>query len=305
MPTAAPQPFNLFAGVVGPADEIQPERIRLERSLQVEITALFAEQADAFLNDDLERIEFNAKANYRLEREQIFVLKGLPLPAHYSEAALKPHSAPDFVLSRKPTPPIATVFATDASTSKVHRVLFQQFRSPQLLDKRFALFWSRDQFQRIASDGFSLAHELAAIHQDGNLYFRSLSVVSRFFDLAEHQPEATLAEMTSFVGNDLFTMENASEILAIIESDSWLRRRVGSIQSSGILHSVTPRKAANKAKVFDIEIEVPRVKGKDKIQLPKQKKQLKAIVKFLNEEYFHGELTSQLYETNSLRPLLK
>ena len=57
--------------------------------------------------------------------------------------------------------------------------------------------------------------------------------------------------------------------------------------------------------MFDIEIEVPRVKGKDKIQLPKQKKHLKAIVKFLNEEYFHGELTSQLYETNSLRPLAK
>ena len=304
MPSAA-QPFHLFAGVVGPADDIQPERIRLERSLQDEVTAMFAEQADAFLSDDFERIEFNSKANYRLEREQVFVIKGLALPSHYSEAALKPHSVEDFTLTRKPLPQIATVFATEATAQTVNRVLFQQFRSPQLLDKRFALFWSQNQFQRISNDGFSLAHELAAIHQDGNLYFRSLAVVNRFFDLAEFQPEATLAEITSFVGNALFTMDDESEILRIIECDGWLRRRVASIQSSSILHAVKPRQAANKAKVFDIEIEVPRINGKDRIRLPKEKKKLKAVVKFLNEEYFHGELTSQLYETNSLRPLAK
>ena len=106
MPTATTQPFNLFAGVVSPAADIQPERIRLERSLQDEITALFTEQANAFLSDDLERVEFNAKASYRIEREQIYVLKGLPLPAPYSEAAFQPHSPPDFVLTRKPMPPI-------------------------------------------------------------------------------------------------------------------------------------------------------------------------------------------------------
>jgi Kiwa KwaB-like protein len=300
MPTVT-QPFNLFAGVVSPTDDIQPERIRLERALQDEITSMFAEQADAFLHGDLEKVDFNPKANYRLEREQVFVIKALKLPASYSEAALKPHSVTDFALSPNSAPQIVTVFATDATATRVKRVLFQQFRSPQLLDKRFALFWSQNQFQRISSDGFSLAHELAAIHQSGNLYFRSLAVASRFFDLEEFQPEATTAEIASFVGNTLFAMDDESEILSIIESDSWLRRRVASIESSRKLQGVKPRQAADKAKVFAIDIKV----AKNKIRLPKEKKSLKAVVKFLNEEYFHGELTSQPYETNSLRPFAK
>jgi hypothetical protein len=68
---------------------------------------------------------------------------------------------------------------------------------------------------------------------------------------------------------------------------------------------VKPRIAANKAKAFGVTIEVKRPDGADKIHLPSEKKALKSVVKFLNEEYFHGELTEELCETNSLRRFKK
>lgn len=262
--------------LAGISDEVLPEHVPLQHSLQDEIAALFKDQADRFLKDEFERIEFNPRANYRLEREQIFVVKEFALPSQIESAALKPHTVPDFSLERQPRPLIPTVFSTNASPEKVERILFQQFRTPQFLDKRLALLWSRNQFQRISNDGSSLAHDLAAVYQFGNLYFRSLAVANRFLDLSEFQPEATKEEIVDFVGNTLFTMEDETRILRIIEGDSWLRRRVASIQSCEILKNVTPRRAANKAKVFGIDIEVSRVKQKDRIVLSKEQKELKS-----------------------------
>lgn len=299
------KPFNFFAGVVGESDEIGPQRIRLrDVDLQNQLTTMFTEQAEAFLSDEFERIEYDSKANYRLEREQIFVIKKLGLPPRIAEAALRPHESPDFRLTEVQSR-IATVFAADATAKAVSRVLFQQFRTPQLLDKRFSLFWSQNAFQRVSSDGLSLAHELAAIFQNDNLYFRSFAIVRRFLDLEAFEPEATIEEIASFVKHDLFTIDNETELFRIIESDSWLRRRIASIHSSEILQLVKPKQARSKAKEFGIDIEIADSDGRDTIQLPQQKKQLKSVVKFLNEEFFHGELTSKLYETNSHRSVRK
>ncbi|WLD12828.1 hypothetical protein [Planctellipticum variicoloris] len=304
--------FTFFAGISGLSEDLIPEQIQVDASLQEELSEMFEEQAAEFLRDDCDRVPFDPKANYRLERGQVFVIKEFDLPLEYVEAVTKPHQADVFAMGRKPQPHVATIFAGELLHAKdkppyVKRLLFQQFRSPQLLDRRFTLFWDRGVFNRVANDGLTLAHELAAIWVGGNLYFRSFSIVSRFFDLGEFEPKATVEEIASFVENSLFVFENDGDSKAVfhaIESDDFLRRRVASIQSKDILSLVKPMTAAKKAKDFGIEIDVKRPQGKgSKIALPKTKKELKAVVKFLNEEYFHGELTAQLYETNSLRRL--
>ncbi len=304
MPSTGPL-FDFFAGVSVAGEDIRPEHLLVDGAVQVELSELFQSQAEEFLKDDSDRIEFDSKAIYRLERGQVFVIKNIELPTAFFEAAMKPHQVDPFALNRKPLPMVATIFATETSGKSVSRVLFQQFRTPQLLDKKFAIFWSGSVFSRIANDGLSLAHELAAIWVGRNLYFRSFPAVSRFFDLAEFEPKATVAEISAFVGSDVFVQDDDTKhVFALIEGDDFLRRRVASIQSKNILNAVKPRTAATKAKAFDIKIDVKRPDSKkDRIALPTVKKELKSVVKFLNEEYFHGELTEERYETNSLRRL--
>jgi len=295
--------MTFFAGVVGNTDEIEPEVIRVDATLQTELTSLFTEQAAVFLNDDLERVNFNPKENYRLEREQVFVIKDIRLPSAMTSAVSKPHQTSDFTLSRKPFPQITTIFAATPTTTKHARVLFQQFRGPQLLDRRFTIFATANTFHQVKQDGLSIGHELAAIYEHGNLYFRSFSIIRRFFSLEEFEPKPSPAEIRKFIDNDLFDVDAKDKLFAMIEGDGWLQRRIAAIHASGVLNLVTPRKAANKAKAFDIEIEVTRPDGTNRIRLPDTKKEVKRVVKFLNEEYFHGELSEQLYETNSLRRL--
>lgn len=305
--TIAAKRLNFFAGLITDAEEIQPESITVDRSLQDDLSAMFEEQAAAFLNDDTTRITFNPKENYMLERGEVFKIEGFSLPSEIINAAEMGHQLEVFSLNRSPKPVVATVFATDVDAKgKLLRVLFQQFRAPQLLNRKLSLFQDGKMFNRIQNDGFCLAHELAGIWLQGTLYFRSLSIVSRFLDLSEFQPKASLEEISSFMKCDLFEIdeENQGTIFNLIEGDDFLRRRVAAIQAKNILGVIEPKKARKLAKPFDIDIELKKnAKSDSKIVLPAVKKQLKQVVKFLNEEYFHGELTQELYETNSLRRL--
>lgn len=291
-----------FAGVNEAGGTITPHQIRVTDDLDKELAQQFAKQADDFVKTDFELVEYQPKANYRLEREQVFVIRKLDLPAEYLEAAKKPQQSPDFTPKARPLPLIPTVYAVEMSGTNPSRFLFQQFRSTQLLVNRTSIIFSGGTFSQLRKDGLSLSNELVAIYEAKTLYFRSFSIISRFIDLPDYEPEASDAEISEFLKSDLFDLDDVDGTFSIIEGDSWLRRRVAGIQDNKILSRVKPRTAANKAKPFGIGIDVTRPDGADKIRLPKDKKNLKRVVKFLNEEFYHGELSNTKYETNSHKP---
>jgi hypothetical protein len=298
-----PSRLTFFAGV-NSGREITPEHISVDQALQLELTELFQKQATEFLSDEVETVDYNAKENYRLEREQVYVLRDIALPVPFLEAGLKPYQTNSFTLNGNNCPRIATIFGTEVFGKKVRRVLFQQFRAPQLLHRKLALFFDAGTFNRISHDGLSLANELAAIWQDDSLYFRSFSAVARFFGLEQFEPKASVAEIREFIGHEQFHFDDKNSeaaVFQIIENDDYLRRRVASIVSSAALNLIKPVTAKKKASVFGIEIDIRRPSGKSLIALPTTKKELKSVVRFLNEEYFHGELTDRMYEANSLR----
>lgn len=304
---ASETPLTFFAGVSSSEDDLGIEHLQVDANLQGELTALFRQQADEFIKDDTQIIEFNPKAPYRLERDQVFVIRKFELPGNYIDAVASPQqvAALSFPASG-PLPSVSTIFAAETTYRKPKRLLFQNFRSSQLLDRRFTIFWTSDVFSKIENNGLSIAHELAAVWEDKNLYFRSFAIVSRFFQLADFEPKASPSEIRSFIDNSVFSFSDDDEregIYTIIETDDFLRRRVASIQSKNILNIVRPVAVSNKAKAFGVNIPICRVDKQNKIALPSHKKELKLLVKFLNEEYFHGELSLQPYETNSLRPL--
>jgi len=291
-----------FAGVNDAGGTVTPHLIRVTDDLDKSLSQQFVKQADDFLKDDYELVDYQPKVNYRLEREQVFVIRQLDLPDPYVEAAKKPQQAPDFAPSVRPLPMISTVYAAEMSGAKPSRFLFQQFRSTQLLVNRMSIIFASGTFSQLRNEGLSLSNELVAIYQAKTLYFRSFPIVSRFIDLPDYEPEASDTEISEFLGSALFDLEDVGETFTIIEGDAWLRRRVASIQGNKILSRVKPRTAANKAKPFGITIDVSRPDGTDKIRLPQEKAPLKKVVKFLNEEFYHGELTRTMYETNSHQP---
>jgi hypothetical protein len=299
-------PFTFVAGVAGDENYIDLQRILLDADLQADLTSIFEGQAAEFIGGESEPVEFDPGATYRLEKEQIFRIKDFHLPQHFIDAARRPHSLPDFSLKNKSAGQIKTIAAIDAGPNDKSpaRFLFQQFRTTQLLDRSRSLFATEGTFRRIKNDGMTIAHELVAVHHAGNLYFRSLSIVSRFLDLAAYETEANDEQITEFVASEKFVPDDIEGLEAMIKGDGWLKRRIASILSNNILAQIKPGPALKrKAKVFDVEFVLEKEGKETKIRLPKDKKNLKNVIKFMNEEYFHGEITHATYETNSLRRL--
>lgn len=301
-------PLTFAVGISEGEAEPSARRLRVDDDVQQELSELFEQQATRFVHDEDERVTFRPRSNYRSERGEVFILPNIPLPAAFENAAIDPHLVGDLHLRTaargENRPNITTIFGADVHRRQVNNVYFQAFRRTQFLDRRLALFENQNVFNRVNNDGLSLANELVAIWRNGTLLFHSFAMVSRIFDLSAFEPEATPEEVGKFMESEFFSFENDEERISLfnmISGDAFLRRRIASIQTNDILSNVTTVKARNKGTAFGITITTRVDHGKHKLALPRTKKELKQIVKFLNEEFFHGELTNATYRTNSLQ----
>ena len=76
------------------------------------------------------------------------------------------------------------------------------------------------------------------------------------------------------------------------------------IQDSRILDQESPRKIAEIAKKFGVELHVSRKGGSaERLAFPKEKKELRAALRFPDENYYDSPLTGRRYISNSKRSL--
>jgi hypothetical protein len=301
---ASPSHFHFFAITqVGPG-ETEVKRIRTSQQLQTELADFFNGQAEKFLHPDLERIHF--EGTYQVDDSEVFVIEDFKIAEIFKTASLYPSQYESIVLDKTNPPTIKAIFAASHDyTSDSATIYFQSFRKTQLILKGFTLsFHSKNTFRKMKDAGLTLDEKLAAVFQDGQLLFRSYFVVNSFLDVQEYFKEATDEEIVQVVNHPILLAEDEEQLTSI--SDSWMRRRFAALQASGILDQITPRKTANKARKYDVEIVVTKKKnGKDAIVFPYDKKKAKKLLTFLNEGFYQGELTDRLYQTNSQRVLPK
>jgi hypothetical protein len=87
----------------------------------------------------------------------------------------------------------------------------------------------------------------------------------------------------------------------IAEADAPIRRKVALIADSKILESVTPTKIQKAAAAYGLALSVKS----GRLVIPANKKELKTILRFLEENYFTSELTGTRFLTSSKRPVAK
>ena len=82
-------------------------------------------------------------------------------------------------------------------------------------------------------------------------------------------------------------------------ADTWIRRKIAVINDSGVLKNNKASKIKRLAKNCGLEITVEN----EKIVIPADKKKLKEILCFLDEEVYKGVFTEDTYITNSKRKM--
>ena len=221
------------------------------------------------------------------------------MPVAISNALSNPLNNPVLDLNTE-THRIKALF-TGNWTDQQQQVNFQVFDAGKLLSKGWTLIGSGNTYKKLEEPGLVLQDKLTAHYVNGNLLFVSYHNTKRFLDLNDYYTAATDTDLDSFSENDLFEFEDQDTFKG--NADSIIRKKIKMLQKNNVLDNLSIndiKKVAkdlnqNVAEEHQINIET----SNGKLVIPKDKKQLKKLIHFLDEDYVTAPLTKRRCLTNS------
>lgn len=142
---------------------------------------------------------------------------------------------------------------------------------------------------------------MTATLQDGALKFHSFHLLRQIFDLSAYYNEATDVDIQEFANSEIVAVQDADALVSI--SDTWVRMKLWLISQSQILQKIPVSDIKAVAAEFNINLSTTNDGGEEKIVIPDTKKDLKTLLRFLDEDYYKSPLLQNHYMTNSKRPL--
>jgi hypothetical protein len=148
----------------------------------------------------------------------------------------------------------------------------------------------------LTAPAFSLDNQLSAVYADKKFKFRRFFAIKNILALSEFFKEATSQQVEDFCALSCMADGNSEVIKQLTDQSS--RRMIGAILKSGVLSQLTPADIATKARVFGINVQL--LSGR--IALPSDKKELKTLLRFLDDGIYEAPMSANRYMTNSKRP---
>ena len=285
---------NLFALL---DDEEAPiRRIPLTNDFQQELGAFFSEQQQSFIVNK-QTIAFTG--SYNVDSGEIFQIEDYPLPESISNALSNPLNNSVLDLNTE-THRIKALF-TGHWTEQEQNVNFQGFDAGKLLSKGLTLIGSGDTYKKLEEPGLVLQDKLTAHYTNGNLLFISYRNTKRFLDLSEYYTAATDTDLDTFAENELFEFEDQDTFKG--NADTIIRKKIALLQKNNVLDNLsindieTVANELNQHVAEEYKINITTNNGK--LVIPKDKKQLKELIRFLDEDYVTAPLTKRRCLTNS------
>lgn len=291
--------MNLFALL---RDTNRPlVRIPLSSPVQTELKILFAEQEASFRESAQSKIDFDGK--YKPDSGECLTIKDYDDIDNIHYAIANAINIPEIEHSASEFDSIKALFAGKIESGK-KIALIQSFDKRRVLStKGYTIIDNivnpAGAYKKVEGVGLTLDSRLAAILTDKELDFFSFFAVRQIFDMNHYYQLATDDDLKAFSGHAKVCINDFGEFLGV--SDTWVRRKVILITQSGILEKLDTEKAKILAAAFNIVLNVEQRGGNNVIVLPSEKKDLKLVLKFLDEDYFHSLLTNTPSVSNSRR----
>ncbi len=290
---------NLF--VILDDEQTPIRRIPLTEAFRQELGEFFALQQQDFTTDKQE-IEF--AGSYNVGIGEVFTIENYPISNVITTALANPLNNPILDLTEE-THRIKALF-TGCWSAQEQRVSFQVFDAGKLLSKGWTLIGTGDTYKKLEEPGLVLQGKLTAHYQDGTLLFVSYHNTKRFLDLSDYYKEATNADLDDFASSDLFEFENKD--LFKEDADSIIRKKVALLQKNKVLDDISVNDIQTVATNFNQELPEEyhitiNVSENGKLIIPEDKKQLKELLRFLDEDYVTAPLTKRKCLTNSKKYL--
>jgi len=230
---------------------------------------------------------------YKPEFDESLEIKGFKLPEYVKEATDNPLGVDSLTIEDGEIEKLKAVFLVKQSEDE-YRIFCQKFKKNQYLSQNFLkVFWDKNTVHSVNKPGINITNAVDCYYEDGSLFFKSYYIANQIFDLNEYYREATREDLEKFANLDVIAIENDVEELE--EMNKWTRKKIATILDSGVLEKNNIKNILKFANELNIEFEI---KNK-KILFPADKQKQRNILKFLCDEIFRGNLSDNIYETNS------
>lgn len=273
------------------------KRLNLTRESQEALCSLFSEAAASMLSEENEYIEF--EGSYKPDNGEIQYVRDFVMEDRIINALREPTGVDPFVPKVDSLPDIKGIF-----TGKIEpdiTIAFQKFNKSQFITRKgISLFHNQNTFEKVSSFGINIFSNIDCVYtSNGRLVFSSYLSARQIFDLSTFYRVATDRDVSAFISHERIYVCNQESFDDI--ADCWVRRKIALISDSGILNTYTANQIAEKAAEYNLSINLAEHEGITKLSLPDDKKEIKNILKFLDEDIYKGPLSSFAYETNSKR----
>ena len=282
--------------------ELEIRKIQMTQETQHRLIAAFSDGANKILDSKLEKVEFDG--NYKPEKGEINVISNYKIDEEIISAIKEPTSINELEAKEDMILKIGSIFCGNISENK-KVVCFSNFTKANYITKKGItnIFHNGETFVYVPGPGFNISGEVDVIFYNGELLFWNYWTARQILDLTSYYREATNEDLNDFINHDAVNVADPDTF--VMMSDSWVRRKIALLKDSEVLDYCRPSLIAEKAEEYGVEISVTNEKDKEKINIPLEKRELKNVLRFLDEDYFCGPITNAKYLTNSKRKVRK
>jgi hypothetical protein len=282
--------------IVNNDDENPVQLLEVDKATQDAICSSFAEAAAPLLSGK-EIVPFDG--SYKPNEDEVLSIGNFHLPEAISDAVRNPLGLQTFAYDKNTEPDIRAILVgerTEANNTELFTVAIQRFRKEQYLStKKFPLYYDKDTFVLDKRWGIGITDSIDCVFTQSEIRFLSFFYARQIFDLADYYRSATDAEVRSFTSIDVLDIAEVTQFQAM--ADTWVRRKIAAINDSGVLANNTAEKIKRLAESCGLDVTVKN----EKLVIPDDKKKLKEILGFLDDEVYKGAFTEETYITNSKR----
>jgi hypothetical protein len=287
-----------FYAITGQTSDPTLYKIQLTSDLQKELSELFIQQQVAFKPAECEIIDWSPQ--HKPEPKELLVIRSFEANGKLEALVPSPPALPllsDKILEDGAVKAIVGV--TQVKDGQDAVLMFQAINAGQVLKKSWlhAVLLDGDVFKRNDKTGLIVKHGLDALIEGGDLYMTSDYNVRRFLDLTSFFKEATDQEIKTFYGHKSFFSDDMNVTMKL--SDTWVRRKITSVLANVDVMSMSAIDLARvAAKEYKIKLVTKTVGGAVRIVIPSDKKELKILLHFLDEDYLDSQLTNSRFEVD-------
>lgn len=286
--------MDFFAIVGGTSQTVY--RLDIEQATQNRLETQFFQHATKITNPNLVAIPFT-RENFSPDETEVLEIQPFDLPAYIFDTINNAVGAPTISSNSQLISDIYCVFGYDITQDKI---IFQVIpKSQRLSNKTFNIILGQTGFTELSAPGLIISESCHAVYENSCLKFKSLFWLKQIFDITSYYRVATEADVDSFAQTPSIKVDNLTNLKK--NSGQWARTRIAYILDSGVLTNFPVTSLVQKAASFNLTLQTVNEAGVDKILIPDSPKDLRNILKFLEEEYYEGPITGVAYETNNKR----